>query len=247
MTTRTTRTHPFFAFDRLAALGGYFPLEPGVPTDDGHEWRPVRVLLDQPAALDAAIERVAVRLGTRERPIAASILLQGWAARLTSVYAGSVVLHAAVPDLAIERLHYHQPQTGPIGLALNTPVAVDPTTGWQRIVRDHLDPLIDAIRGRVRIARRLLWGNTASAFAGSLGSLARSGHAHLHDLVRQPWANPPELAGLGNWATTEGGLRFARTTCCGFERLPGRDRCGDCTLTWRTRPAATTSEEASRG
>lgn len=218
-------SHPF---DRLAGIGAYFALRLDVP-DAGRDWRPVTDLLTQPAALDTAIDRVAARLGTSDRVIAASVLQQGWAARLTSVYTGTLTLGLPTPDLAAEQLHYHQPPTGPVDLALPQPVTFGPGPAWQHITA-HLDELHDALRTRVRIARRLLWGNTAAAFAGSLRTLDRTGHARLDRLVRQPWANPPQLVSLGHWAPTPDGPTYLRRTCCGLERLPDRDPCRGCPL-----------------
>lgn len=234
------------ALDRLTAVGGYFALHPEVP-DDGQRWRPVTDLLTDAPALAAAITCVAARLGTTDRIVAASVLQQGWASRLTSIYAGTITLGLPLPDLAAPNLRYHQPATGPIDLALagtartaatataaTTATApapaptLDPVTAWQRTTAEHLRPFHQALRRQVRLAHRQLWGNAAASFAGSLRALARAGHAELRWLVRQPWADPPELRHLGRWIDTPDGLRFHRTTCCGLERLPHRGPCAGC-------------------
>lgn len=227
MTDHDPDPPPATSFERLSAISAYFALDAELPAG----WQPVRALLDEPDVLDVVIGRVGARLGTDDRRIAASILFQGWAARLTSIYAGSIVLGAPVPDLGADRLRFHQPASGPVRLALATHVPLEPAAAWRRIADAHLEPLVDAIRARIRIGRRQLWGNVASALAGSLGTLDRTGHAPLSDTIDQPWANPGELTGLGSWTARDGGLGYVRTTCCEIERIPGRGRCGDCSLT----------------
>ena len=169
------------------------------------------------------------RLGSADGVVAASLLYQGWAARLTSIYAGSVVLSGAAPDLSAGGIWYRYPEGGgAISLSVADLSLVPPDTAWRRLVDANLAPLAEAVRREVHIGRRLLWGNVASAMAGSLAALAQGGHARLPALIAAPWASPGELAGLGSW--TGSPLRFRRTTCCLYERLPGAGRCGDCSL-----------------
>jgi hypothetical protein len=261
----------------LAAVGPFFALEVGTPADladDG--WRSATELIESPDVLRRWVEWGASRLGTADRVVTASLLYQGWAARFTSVFAGSVVLSGAAPDLAAAGLWYrYPPGGGAIGLAVSRLSLVDPRTSWRRLVDGNLSPLGSAVRRQVRIGSRLLWGNVASAFAGTLATLDRAGHGPLERLVAAPWARPAELGGLGSWApppaaasrsgqptdaergrdpgaagsgglgeagdaergrdpgaagSGQGELRFRRTTCCLYERLPGAGRCGDCSL-----------------
>jgi iron complex transport system ATP-binding protein len=221
---------------RLGRLNGiipYFALEAG-PADPADGWRPAAVLLDGGAdggrLLGQAIDSVAAKLAAPRRWIAASVLFQGWAARLTSIYAGCLVLDGAAPDLAAPRIHYRWAAAGPVEMAADPLVMMDADHGWRRLLDDHLHPLADATRTQVRVGRRILEGNIASALGGSLATLARTGHGSLEDLISRPWAQPPELAAYGTWAETAGGPRYVRTTCCGYERIPGGGRCGDCSL-----------------
>jgi ferric iron reductase protein FhuF len=215
---------------RLAGISSYFAVHDG-PADPADGWLPAAGLLDhggQP--LGEAIDAIDARLATPRRWIAASILFQGWAARLTSIYAGCLVLDGAAPDLAPDRIHYRVPATGPVDMTIDPVVPLDADDAWRRILDDHLHPLADAFRSQVRAPRRVLEGNIASAMAGSLGTLARTGRGSLTDLIARPWAQPPGLAAYGSWARTAEGPRFARTTCCGYLRIPGAGRCGDCSL-----------------
>ena len=204
----------------LAVIGPYFALGEG-PPDPAAGWQPVTA-----AAVGELIDRSPVA----ERWIAASLLYQGWAARLTSVYAGSAVLAGQVPDLSLTRMHYRMPQPGPVELLAWPLAAISAADGWQRLYAGHLEPLAAAVRQRVRIGRHLLLGNVGSALAGSLTALDRAGYARLDTLIAQDWASPAELAACGQWAAAPGGPRYTRRTCCGYVRLPGGGRCGDCSL-----------------
>jgi len=222
-----------FRFAELAALGPYFALH----SDDGCRagWRPVAGVIADGAELAQIIDGVAARLGAAPQWIAASVFYQGWAARLTSIYAGSLVLGGAIPDLAAASLRYWQPPSGPVELLAAPLTAVDAGVGWRRLLDDHLDPLADSVRRQVRIGRHLLIGNLASALAGSVVMLAHAGHGQLEDLTSQAWAQPAELARYGRWHPATDGLRYVRTTCCGYDQLSPASRCGDCSLS-RRRP-----------
>lgn len=224
---------PDFRLAELAALGPYFALQAGEP-GPGTGWRPVSGLIGDQAELGRVVDEFARRLRTTERWAAASVFYQGWAARLTSVYAASVVLRGAIPDLAAERLRYQLPATGPAELLAGPVAATGPGAGWRRLIDDHLEPLAAALRQQVRIGEHLLRGNLASALAGSVTVLSLGGHGSLAELTRQHWAQPAELAPYGRWNRLPDGLRYARTTCCGYEQVPGGGRCGDCSLAWRS-------------
>lgn len=219
-----------FRFAELAALGPYFALH---ADDSGGGWRPVAGVIADSAELAQIIDGIAARLGAAPQWIAASVFYQGWAARLTSIYAGSVALGGAIPDLAASGLRYRQPLSGPVELLAAPVTAVDAGAGWRRLLDDHLDPLADAVRRRVRIGRHLLLGNIASALAGSVVMLAQSGHGRLDELISQGWAQPAELARYGQWHSSEDGIRYFRTTCCGYDQLSRASRCGDCSLSRR--------------
>lgn len=226
-----------FDVTALAATGPWFALEVGPEPASGHAssggWRSAAALVEDREALRAWIDWGAERLGTSDRTVAASVLFQAWAARVTAIHAGGVALAGAGPDLAIAGLSYrYRPEGGAMGLAVERVALLEPAASWRRLVEANLDPLAAAVRSQVRLGRRLLWGNVASGFAGALAALARAGHGPLTRLVACAWARPAELASLGAWheVPADPGLRFRRTTCCLFERLPGAGRCGDCSL-----------------
>jgi hypothetical protein len=220
----------------LASIGPYFALQAG-PPDPAAGWLPVTGVTadsgDAGQRLGGLIDRTAGRLATDQRWIAASALFLGWAARLTSIYAGSAVLAGGVPDLAADRLHYRMPPSGPAELLAWPLTMVGTGDGWQSLLDGHLAPLNRAVRRQVRIGEHLLLGNVGSAMAGSLAALARAGHGSLATLIAREWAQPAGLSWCGRWLATPAGPRYARRTCCGYVRVPGGGRCGDCSLTWR--------------
>jgi len=221
---------PGLQLRRLAGISSYFAVQDG-PARTADGWHPAASLLDEDGRLlGEAIDSIAARLAAPRRWIAASILFQGWASRLTSIYAGSLTLDGAAPDLAITRVHYRVPPAGPVDMIIDPVVPLDATRAWRRILDDHLHPLAGAFRAQARVGRRILEGNIASSLSGSLGTLARTGHGSLAGLVAQPWARPADLAAYGSWTQTPQGPRFARTTCCGYLRIPGGGPCGDCSL-----------------
>ncbi len=144
-------------------------------------------------------------------------------------------MDATVPDLAAANLSYRYDDDAPVRLAIDKSDTVDIEVGWRRVADDHLQPLIEAVHSRCRAGRRQLWGNVASAMAGSLASLARADLAALPDLAASPWSHPRELANLGWWAQS---WQYARRTCCSLVRAPGAMICADCSIVWEPRRRA---------
>ncbi|MEU8276434.1 ATP-binding cassette domain-containing protein [Microbispora bryophytorum] len=221
----------------VSTVGGYFALEIAPVEDD---WRPLTDLFTDPGILEERIAAVAGRLGTAERRVAASILFQGIAARLWSPPLGAVIAHDLIVDLDPRRVHWQAVTGGPL------PLRTAGLDGWRirhpartaghlhrTVVSELLEPLAAAVQGVVKIAPGLLWGNAASALAGTVRALARvrpelTGAAVV--LGRELLAMPP-LGGTGELAEPAPGHPFfVRRSCCLYYRLPGGGKCGDCAL-----------------
>ena len=215
----------------IAAIGPYFAFT-STGTSEAAGWLTVRVLIDNSRDLGRIIDDVMVRLGTRQRWIAASVFYQGWAARLTSIYAGSAALCGAVPDLGASVVSFRLRQPGPVELNVSPLRGMSQAAGWRHLCEDHLGPLATAIRAQVRVGGYLLCGNVGSALAGALGIVAAQRKCSLDVLLRQNWTHPAGLASSGRWLRTPDGPRYARATCCGYEQLDKGGRCGDCSLNW---------------
>ncbi|WP_089312965.1 (2Fe-2S)-binding protein [Actinomadura mexicana] len=167
------------------------------------------------------------RLGTDETRVAASLLFQGLAARVWSPVVAAAAL-GVVPDLSGVR--WRGAPGDPIMLGLAE------VRGWRvgsaaeaveiihpMVVDGLLRPLREAMLGFVKLADGLVWGNAASALAGSLNvGPADPGRAAI---VRALLAREP-LTGAGSF----GPRGFVRNNCCLYYRVPGGGMCGDCGL-----------------
>lgn len=202
-----------------AEPGGYFELA----VDAGA--RPVHDLYrNAGGALDALVAGHAARLRTPERRVAASILFQGFAARIWSPHLGAVAYRRPPPDQSPVRLRW-RPE--PFTLAVDEPV---PTTDGPGVLVDqHLRPMAAAVHESTGVAMNLLWGNAASALVGTLTVLRLHGRTLDPALVRGLLGSGP-LRGTGT-LTGDDPPVFRRRSCCLYYRVPGGGLCGDCCLT----------------
>lgn len=207
----------------VARFGPYFEIVTDPGETGGAAWRPFP---DRDALL-ALTGEYGERLGTGERRVAASLLFQGLAARLWSPVVAAAA-RGVVPDLAGLRWRWAPGETVALGLA--------ETRGWRvrdvaeaaglihpMVVDGRLRPLRDAMLTFVSLADGLVWGNAASALAGSLN--VGPPDAARTALVRELLAREP-LAGTGSF----GPRGFVRAGCCLYYRVPGGGMCGDCGL-----------------
>jgi hypothetical protein len=213
------------ALAEVASFGSFFALTVGGP-DAG--WRPV----DDAYAtgLPELVDETARRYATTESRIAASIVQLGHAARLWSPVLGCAVAHGVVLDL--EELQQAQD-----GTALRLPVARGhrvPGDGrlaeglYQAVVTRHLDRLAGGLR--VKIARGLLYGNAASALVEAARAVLAARPDLLADLTGLvgELLDTGRLAGSGRVVSAD--LAFRRRSCCLYYRVPGGEKCGDCSL-----------------
>lgn len=190
-------------------------------------------------ALTFRVEAVAHRLRTRESRVAASIAHQGLAARLWSAALGCAALYSRLPDLDARLLRWDAAAVAPDDLWLTElrPLPGDPglaATLAAAVLRDHLEPLGEALRARHGLAAGLLWGNAGSALAGAARELDRwargNGRDDVADRARTLTAGlftHPLLKDTGSLT----GTSFRRRSCCLYYRVPGGGVCGDCCFT----------------
>ncbi|MBM7788441.1 (2Fe-2S)-binding protein [Tenggerimyces flavus] len=201
-------------FAELAAVGEYFAVDVG-PSDAP----PLAELYAGGRELDARIERVCAQLGTDERRVGASIWFQGLAARLWSPVVGAAALGLDVPAIDPATTRW---DGGRLQLA-------NPTTGGKPsdVLDHHLEPLVATIKHTTNISAKLLWGNAASALAGTVKVLLTA-RPNANTEPRDQLLQDERLAGAGHFG--EPGAGFRRTTCCLFYRVPNGGLCGDCVL-----------------
>ncbi|WP_329430621.1 (2Fe-2S)-binding protein [Streptosporangium sp. NBC_01495] len=219
----------------VSEISGYFELGIG-PIEAG--WRPLTDLAADLDLLRRRIIDVAGRLGTDELRVAASILFQGLAARLWSPVVGAVVTHDLLLDLA--PVHWREASSGPLPLRAERPTGrriLDPAGVaeplYREVLTEVLEPLAWSVREIVRIAPGLLWGNAASALAGTVRTIAH----RRPELAARATALGRELLALGVLRgggdlvePVPGQPFFVRRSCCLFYRLPKGGKCGDCVL-----------------
>ncbi|MEV6652967.1 (2Fe-2S)-binding protein [Streptomyces sp. NPDC051219] len=213
--------------------GAYVPLarvyagQPAGPHESGQPGR------REPGTLAGRIDRVADRLRTPERRVAASIAHLGLAARLWSVALGPAALYGEVPDLDAEGLFWDPLRTAPDDLVLAAPRTLPASAESVRatVQYGHLVPLAAALRRECRISERLLWGNAGSALAGAARELRLWAAKHGRPEVAERAAalagelfSHPDLRSTG----VLGPQSFRRRSCCLYYRCPGGGLCGDC-------------------
>jgi ferric iron reductase protein FhuF len=177
-------------------------------------------------------------------------------------YFSTLMISAAVHHLALRR-------TLPLGLG-DLRVVLDPKTAEPRafvlahtgvdcdrgpvhaslgcVIRDHAEPLIEAIAGHARLAKKLLWTNVSAYFSWIIKEIGHQIDPKLSVeglvLVNEPvwpdgWKNP--MFGMIRVARQQCGLEFSnRKVCCLRYALPGVSGCGDiCPLPHGKLPVAT--------
>lgn len=221
------------ALRAAARYGPYFVIE---TPDDAPATRgtALAALYSAAGAVDLAelLEHHARRLRTGEPRVAASLLFQGFAARLWSPVLGCAAA-GVVPDLDPAQLHWWR--ASPLGLRTARPGgwrAEDPEShaelAARAVIEHNLRPLAAALRATVRVAEPLLWGGAASSLAGATavlqGGPLRAARELAENLLRHPALRATTVV------LSRDPLRVRRRSCCLYYRVPGGGLCGDCPL-----------------
>ncbi len=230
----------------LDALGGFFVLRTGVPPRgplptlasacaDPRSGRPKEVYGD---SLTFRVRKVAQSIRAPEARVAASVAQQGLAARFWSVALGAAALCGRLPDLDPELLFWDPDASAPDDLWLRE-VRFRPVGDLDAVVRAGLlAPLGAALRSRHRVAPALLWGNAASALAGTVRQLDRWALVHGRpDVGERARALAGGLLAHPDLAGTLDPVTLRRRSCCLYYRVPGGGVCGDCCFDRPPRPA----------
>jgi hypothetical protein len=220
-------------FADVAPIGPFFAVATGAPPPGGG-WVTLRALHREPAALRARIADVR------------AIAVQGLAAQVVApLYAAAV--RGGLPgsgDLAAT-LHWRPGGAGPWlwwqGTAGRVVACLDPdAAALGGVLTGLLGPLVVAVRERVSIADRVLWGDVASAVASArrLVVAARPVVAQRATAVAERLLDAAPLARTTALRAPEPPdvtWTFRRRSCCLYYRVPGGAMCGDCVLHDRRR------------
>ena len=209
-------------------------------------------LLANPTWLNEVVRDTGERLGTPDPVVGASLFVQNYAYRIVTHAVTALTFAGVLPDSAPSTMAvtlragrpsaiaYLEPRVATLepSVLREDPAAAEVVAALLEVVDVHLAPLVAAIRATTRVGARLLWGNVAASCAvafrtaeGVLGPWVQPlGEAFIE-------ASPDSMRGLGSYLVLERGERhgwfFERTTCCLYDRLPGKIRCGDCSRTPR--------------
>lgn len=250
----------------VAGIGPFFAVATDVAAP-GEGWVAVRVLGEVDGPLADRIAAVGAALGVGHRTaetggpsrtvpsrVAASIAFQGIAAQVVAPLFAAVAVHGVLPDAArsggqvgaiAATLHWRPGGAGPWlwwpGGAGRTVPCPDPDV-LGAVLAGLLTPVVAAVRARVPVSERVLWGNVASSVASArqLVAAARPDAAGAATAVARHLLTTPPLAGTAALRPPEPpdvGWTFRRRSCCLYHRVPGGGLCGDCVLADR-RPRA---------
>jgi len=234
--------------DKFAYCQGKYLLKPPA----GHRIVACRRLTDA-ATFAGILDRYETKYPGADRRAVASM----WSMH----YFSTLMISAAVHHLALRK-------TLPLGLA-DLSVVLDPNTAEPRafvlahtgvdctrgpvhaslgcVVRDHAEPLVEAMSGHARLAKKLLWTNVSAYLSWIIKEIGHQVDPSLSVeglvLVNEPvwpdgWKNP--MFGMIRVARQQCGLEFSnRKICCLRYALPGVSGCGDiCPLPHGHVPAA---------
>ncbi|GAY12143.1 hypothetical protein TOK_0533 [Pseudonocardia sp. N23] len=235
----------------VAGVNDFFRVDTNPAEAADPTWRPLTDLWTDPAPMADRITHVARVLGGDAGPvddrIAASVAMQGLAARVLSAPLAVAVLHDVVPALTAADVHWRVSVTGPWPLWVADPGflagpgldAADLGAALaDLLVDEHLAPLVDAVRALVGVSPRTLWGNAASSVAAGR-RLVGNGRPHVAARAARIAAvvlDHPALAAAGERLAPvppDVGWTFRRRSCCLYYKAPGGGTCGDCVLTGR--------------
>ncbi|MFE4213771.1 hypothetical protein [Streptomyces sp. NPDC056844] len=207
----------------VARMGGFFVLDTvqGAGSGEGRLTR---------EGFAARARKVNERYGTAEARVGVSIAHLGLAARLWSPVLACALLHGIVPETTTAEWAGDS-----AALRLAEPRgsrAPQSTSSLADAVRAQADGILEGVERSlpVKVAPRLLAGNSASALVGSAAQLLRSRpglRVPLTGLTRE-LLQTGRLLGTGEVTGPE--LTFRRRSCCLYYRALSGSKCGDCCL-----------------
>lgn len=231
------------ALRAVAELGPYFAVEHATVLSD---WLPLSTLTDSSdhTLLRARVDVVRAALATLaactpgdiDLRAAASTHALALCSRLVAPALATATLHGIVIRVEPSTMLWRPVPSGPVPMALSQTEAVAAVNERElaELLHEHVlttvvAPLVDAFSNAFHLSEQVLWGNVASALAGSatmIGHARRADGAAAASIVAAA-CTTPLLAGYGSYQPRGG---FARTNCCLFYRVPGGGYCGDCVL-----------------
>ena len=234
-------------WSRAARFGAFFDITTAAGAADGG-WLELRALADEPALARERVARSAELMtgrlglppGSIPDRVIASIGFVSLAARLVAPPFGAALAAGRAPLVDLDGVRWQQEYGGPLPLLI-TPRGwreggVEELAGW--LVSDTVESVVAAVVNRFaitfRLSLRVLWGNVASAVAGTAraAGMADPNAATAAALLATEMLQRGPLAGTAVTADPRRpDWRIRRRSCCLFYRVPNTGYCGDCVLT----------------
>jgi ferric iron reductase protein FhuF len=230
-------------------------LAPELTAPTGDAWRPATRLVDG-TDLDAFLDSAQRRWQASPHAAAAlawkcytywlalpAVLGYAVARRVPLMRPESVVARwsdrAPFVAVGITAVEVAVPASDPLALAgLDVGVRIVPDEAAllselrSSLIDDHLSPMLDGIRERVRLGRRTLWGSLASGIAYGLSRAADFVPAPVLPTTREILIalDLDDLVQLSPRADGRPGLSIQRRTCCLAFTLPQPKICTGCCI-----------------
>ncbi|MCX7619294.1 MAG: hypothetical protein N2037_00440 [Acidimicrobiales bacterium] len=213
-------------------------LDPGL-IDDG--WIRVSDLLGNDSLLESHIASTGDARGAPDAAVAASLFVQAFAFRVPSMAVAAWALGlpstTLEPDQLVMRITRNRP--GEVGVLSTSTRSHDAGSLAAAVVDGLIEPLVCAVRRKIKVGERLLYGNTVSSLAVVFRAMQSNGPAGdrmVRDRGEQMLTAHPRLRRLGRWQLLETpgaiGWYWDRGNCCLWYRTAeaaGR-YCEDCSL-----------------
>ncbi|MFP5489835.1 MAG: hypothetical protein ACLGHQ_16200 [Acidimicrobiia bacterium] len=208
---------------------------------DGAGWFRISDLCANPDRLESLIRSTGVARGAADGQVAASLFVQSFAFRVASVAVAGWALGLPSttldPDQVAFRITRNRP--GELGMWSTDVVRHDATSLVAAVVDGLVSPVVAAVRQRIQVGERVLYGNAASSIATvfrAVQSTGPRGDTEVRDRAVELFAAHPLLHDLGTWATIDTGDALGwfwdRGNCCLWYRSTEANGryCDDCSL-----------------
>ena len=225
----------------LAAVGSrvvHLRASVGAPPETEEGWRDCDAI--RAADLDAAIEGAGPP-GTGGRQVAASLLVQSYAHRVTAVSLAAFAVGLPWPSPAAAATSVRLTGGRARALCFRAEAlgeAGDVGSLVDAAFTSHLVPFVSAVRAWERLGERLVWANIAASCAAAFraveGSARDRGDVGEQMLVRRRAAELLEhaawLEGTGWFDADSTDWGWQRSACCLWYRTAGGRTCEGCSL-----------------
>jgi ferric iron reductase protein FhuF len=227
---------------RGGGCGPYFALAAGAGEPPGTFT--LNELYSGERILTDLLAGVCLRLGVGETRVAASLLYQGFASRISSPLLHALA-YGIVVDVDPRQCHarYLAGEAMPLvaGRLRGERVDLSDEAGLDTaahllddvLIERHLRPFADQLHSVAKLAGPIAWGNAASSISTAARLLAMYVEPLRARQVRDVVDLMLDTERFASGATVLAGVGILRRACCLYYRAPGANVCVDCPLPLR--------------